>query len=59
MNQHDPVADAITCLIADDHEVVREGLRLALSRARNVRVVGEATDGESAVVMAPLSNKSN
>ena len=52
MNQHDPVADAITCLIADDHEVVREGLRLALSRAKNVRVVGEATDGESAVVMA-------
>ena len=52
MNQPDPVADAITCLIADDHEVVREGLRLALSRAKNVRVVGEATDGESAVVMA-------
>jgi len=27
------VADEITCLIADDHEVVREGLRLALSRS--------------------------
>ena len=32
MNKPDPVADAINCLIADDHEVVREGLRLALSR---------------------------
>ena len=53
MNQPDPVADAITCLIADDHEVVREGLRLALSRARNVRFVREATDGESACVLAP------
>src|SRR6186997_2045456 len=42
----------ITCLIADDHEVVREGLRLALSRAPHVRVVGEAADGEAAVVLA-------
>ena len=42
----------ITCLIADDHEVVREGLRLALSRAPHIRVVGEASDGEAAVVLA-------
>jgi DNA-binding NarL/FixJ family response regulator len=41
--------DEITCLIADDHAVVREGLRLALSRATHIRVVGEATDGTSAV----------
>jgi DNA-binding NarL/FixJ family response regulator len=47
-----PVADAITCLIADDHEVVREGLRLALSRSPRIRVVGEASDGESAVALA-------
>jgi DNA-binding NarL/FixJ family response regulator len=48
-----PVASAtISCLIADDHEVVREGLRLALSRAPHVRVVGEAADGESAVALA-------
>jgi DNA-binding NarL/FixJ family response regulator len=46
------VVDAITCMIADDHEVVREGLRLALSRVTNIRVVGEAADGESAVAMA-------
>jgi DNA-binding NarL/FixJ family response regulator len=45
-------ADAITCLLADDHEIVREGLRMALSRAPRLRVVGEATDGESAVDLA-------
>jgi DNA-binding NarL/FixJ family response regulator len=42
----------ITCLIVDDHEVVREGLRLALSRAENIRVIGEASDGASAVSLA-------
>jgi two-component system, NarL family, response regulator NreC len=42
----------ITCLIVDDHEVVREGLRLSLSRAEHIRIVGEASDGESAVALA-------
>jgi DNA-binding NarL/FixJ family response regulator len=46
------VADEITCLIADDHEVVREGLRLALSRSPRIRVIGEAVDGASAVALA-------
>ena len=41
----------ITCLIVDDHEVVREGLRLALSRSTHIRVVGEAGDGEAAVAL--------
>ena len=41
--------DEISCLIVDDHEVVREGLRLSLSRAPHIRVVGEAGDGASAV----------
>ena len=44
--------DEITCLIADDHEVVREGLRLSLSRAPHIRVIGEASDGESAISLA-------
>ena len=42
----------ITTLIVDDHEVVREGLRLALSRAPHIRVIGEAADGASAVALA-------
>ena len=44
--------DEISCLIVDDHEVVREGLRLSLSRAPHIRVVGEAADGASAVELA-------
>jgi DNA-binding NarL/FixJ family response regulator len=36
----------------DDHEVVREGLRLSLSRSPHIRVVGEASDGASAVALA-------
>jgi DNA-binding NarL/FixJ family response regulator len=44
--------DEITCLIADDHEVVREGLRLSLLRSPHIRVVGEAPDGETAVALA-------
>ena len=44
--------DEITCLIVDDHEVVREGLRLSLSRAGHIRVVGEAADGAAAVALA-------
>jgi DNA-binding NarL/FixJ family response regulator len=41
----------ITCLIVDDHEVVREGLRLSLSRSPHIRVVGEASDGATAVAL--------
>jgi DNA-binding NarL/FixJ family response regulator len=49
----DPAAQReITCLIVDDHEVVREGLRLSLSRAPHIRVVGEASDGATAVTLA-------
>ena len=43
--------EEITCLIVDDHEVVREGLRLSLSRAPHVRVIGEASDGVGAVAL--------
>jgi DNA-binding NarL/FixJ family response regulator len=46
------MASEITCLIADDHEVVREGLRLSLSRTPHIRVIGEAADGDSAVSLA-------
>jgi DNA-binding NarL/FixJ family response regulator len=49
MAEENGVAGEITCLIVDDHEVVREGLRLSLSRAPHIRVVGEAGDGETAI----------
>lgn len=39
---------AIRALIAEDHTIVREGLRALLTRS-GVEVVGEAADGEAAV----------
>jgi DNA-binding NarL/FixJ family response regulator len=46
------MAVEITVLLVDDHEVVREGLRLSLSRSPHIRVVGEAGDGATAVALA-------
>lgn len=37
---------AIRLIIADDHRLVREGLRHYLSRADDIEVVGEASDGK-------------
>ena len=42
----------IRVLIADDHTVLRHGLRLILDSADGLTVVGEAADGEAAVATA-------
>lgn len=42
----------IRVLIADDHAILREGLRALLKTAGDVEVVGEAGDGESAIAEA-------
>src|SRR5690349_13143500 len=42
----------IRVLIADDHSLVREGLRMFLERDPELAVVGEATDGEEAVELS-------
>ena len=42
----------IRVLIADDHAVVREGLRGFLALQDDVEVVGEAADGEEAIAAA-------
>jgi DNA-binding NarL/FixJ family response regulator len=39
----------ITVLIADDHAIVREGLRLILETFEDIAVVGEAADGQQAL----------
>lgn len=39
----------IRVLIADDHEVVRQGLRFVLEQEPDIEVVGECADGHSAV----------
>lgn len=40
----------ITLLLADDHAIVREGLRRLLETDGSIRVVGEAADGRQAVL---------
>jgi len=42
----------IRVLLADDHSVVREGLRMFLGRDPELAVVGEASDGVEAVSLA-------
>jgi two-component system, NarL family, response regulator NreC len=42
----------IRVLLADDHSVVRQGLRVWLERSGTVKVVGEAGDGREAVTLA-------
>ncbi|HXO45507.1 MAG TPA: response regulator transcription factor [Candidatus Cybelea sp.] len=43
-------------LIADDHEIVRQGMRSMLEAQRECQVVGEAADGRQAVVMTKELN---
>ena len=45
-------ADRIDVVIADDHEVVRRGVRSLLSTIEDIEVVGEARTGDEAVVIA-------
>ena len=45
-------SDSIRVLIADDHLIVREGLRLILETGEGFELVGEATDGAEAVRLA-------
>ncbi len=42
----------IRVLIADDHSVVRKGLRMFLGRDPEIVLVGEAADGQEAVALA-------
>lgn len=43
---------SIRVLLADDHELVRDGLRLLMERAGDLIVVGEAGEGREAVRLA-------
>ncbi|MBN2084939.1 MAG: response regulator transcription factor [Anaerolineales bacterium] len=47
-----PVSAPIGILIADDHRIVREGLRLILESQEEFTLLGEAADGAEAVRMA-------
>ena len=43
---------SIKILIADDHQLTREGIRSMLEREPDMEVLGEAEDGRSAARMA-------
>ena len=43
----------IRVLLADDHETVRQGLKLLIDGQPDMQVVGEAGDGEAAVAQVP------
>src|SRR3990172_9185371 len=42
---------AVRVLIADDHEIVREGLRSLLEKEPDLEVVGEAEDGHAVLTL--------
>jgi DNA-binding NarL/FixJ family response regulator len=41
--------DKVKIVIADDHPIVRQGLRQMIEADRNLTVIGEASDGETAL----------
>jgi two-component system, NarL family, response regulator NreC len=43
---------SIKILIADDHQLTREGVRSLLEREEDINILGEAEDGRSAVSLA-------
>ena len=45
----DKVTERIRVLVADDHAVVRDGIRAVLSLQRDIQVVGEAINGRDAL----------
>ena len=47
-----PTATKVKILIADDHAIVREGIRMILEAQPDFEVVGEAEDGDEAVRLA-------
>ena len=47
--------EQVTVLIADDHALVRQGVRAFMETQKDLQVVGEAENGEQAVQMAAQS----
>lgn len=44
-----PPAGVLSCFLADDHKIIRDGLRVLLERTGGFRVTGEAADGRRLV----------
>jgi DNA-binding NarL/FixJ family response regulator len=45
------IPSSIRVILADDHAVVRTGIRLFLERAKDIQVVAEAANGEEAILL--------
>jgi len=41
----------IRLLIADDHQILREGLKHVVAQSRDIQVLGEADDGDAAIAL--------
>lgn len=48
----EPMTKPIRVLLADDHALVRDGIRARLNKVPEIEVVGEATNGREAVKLA-------
>src|SRR4051812_24523571 len=44
-------SDVITVVLADDHTVVRAGLKAVLGAAKDIHVIGEVGNGRDAIAM--------
>ena len=49
-------ADLIRVVLADDHAVVRAGVKAVLGSAKDIQVIGEASNGRDAVAMVERLN---
>jgi DNA-binding NarL/FixJ family response regulator len=45
-------SDVIKVILADDHAVVRAGVKAVLSAAKDIQVIGEASNGREAIALA-------
>jgi two-component system response regulator NreC len=50
------MSGSVRILLADDHGIVRQGLRSVLSRDPSFQIVGEASNGREAVLLADSLN---
>ena len=52
----DPIATPITILIADDHPLMRQGIRMAFAAESDMQVIGEASNGVEALQCVAFLN---
>jgi RNA polymerase sigma factor (sigma-70 family) len=52
MSDESTSSSSISVLLVDDHDILRQGLKMLLSMQQGIKVVGEARTGEEAIVMA-------